>query len=168
MAVLLRNVPIIEKETTAFVRGKGIPIFENQLVVWLAIRPKGVALPPPVTDAFPAILDLGFNHNFFLRDDHFYEWAGYRQEDTGVLGKRIFFGKALPLRPFNIWIFRNKPRWRDELRNDVPFLLELADGLAVNVPGHNLPRMPLLGLNALLTNRLRLAVDGEKRRFSLS
>jgi hypothetical protein len=167
VAVIVHQVPIIEKETTVLVRGKGIPVLENQLVVWVAIRPKGVEVPPPVTDAFPAILDLGFNHNFFLRDDHFFEWAGYRQEDTGAIGRRRFFGSAIHLRPFNIWIFRNKPRRRDELRSAIPVLLELADGLAVNIPGHSLPRLPLLGLNALLTNRLRLAVDGEKRRFSL-
>jgi hypothetical protein len=87
MAVLLRNVPIVEQETTVKVRGKGIPILENQLVGWVAIRPKGIELPPLVTDAY--------------------------------------------------------------------------------LPGHGTPRLPLLGLNALLTNRLRLTVDGANRRFSL-
>jgi hypothetical protein len=167
MAVILRNVPIAEDQSIVAVRGEGIVIHENQLVVWVAIRRKGIDFPPPLTDALPAILDPGFIHNFFLRDDHFFQWAGYRQEDTGVIGVRRFFGHLLPLRPFNLWVFRNKYGRRDDLSRAVPFLMELADGLAVNLPGHGAPRLPLVGLKPFLTHRLRLTVDGVKRSFSL-
>jgi hypothetical protein len=42
MAVILRNVPIAENQSIVAVRGEGIVIHENQLVVWVAIRPKGI------------------------------------------------------------------------------------------------------------------------------
>ncbi len=60
------------------------------------------------------------------------------------------------------------PGQRDEFAADPPFCLEL-NGIAMfpAVLG-NLPRLPLLGLRALVMNRLHLSVDGDALNVTLA
>lgn len=46
------------------------------------------------------------------------------------------------------------------MRDASPYCLELPRGIAVYPTEGEFPRLPLLGLRALISNRLHLAVDG--------
>jgi hypothetical protein len=48
-----------------------------------------------------------------------------------------------------------------------PLLLDLPTGIAVYTDTEHYPRLPLLGLRAILSNNLHLAVDGEKQLINL-
>ena len=46
-------------------------------------------------------------------------------------------------------------------------LLRLARGIAIHPASEAYPRLPLLGLRAILSNHLYLAVDGERQQATL-
>jgi hypothetical protein len=76
--------------------------------------------------------------------------------------------KFCSLRFANVWIHRNQPGKRD-LRAGDPFLLALDEGIAIYPnDGSNYPRLPLLGLRAIIKNNLRLVIDGKGKFVSLN
>ena len=48
-----------------------------------------------------------------------------------------------------------------------PIFLELVNGIAVYPDADRYPRLPLLGLRAVLSNRLHLSIDGEHASLSI-
>jgi hypothetical protein len=67
-----------------------------------------------------------------------------------------------------VWLHRNRPGERDEIRDDRPFCLELNQGIVVYSEGSpNVPRLPILGLRGLKWTGLQLAIDGQDRRVGL-
>jgi hypothetical protein len=61
----------------------------------------------------------------------------------------------------------DQPGKRDELA-EPPFCLELEEGIAVYPRGVvQAPRLPLLGLRAIVRNGLHLAINGKKSLVSL-
>jgi hypothetical protein len=50
-----------------------------------------------------------------------------------------------------------------------PFLLALEEGIAIYPDdGSNYPRLPLLGLRAIIKNNLKLVIDGKRKQVTLS
>ncbi len=76
-------------------------------------------------------------------------------------------GQRLPPYAANVWLHRNVPRERDQLLDQPPHCLELPRGIAVYPAGSDFPRLPLLGLRALVSNRLLLSVAGDRTEVSL-
>jgi hypothetical protein len=67
----------------------------------------------------------------------------------------------------NVWLHRNLSGYRDQLASLPPLCLQL-NGVALFPQAvGNAPRLPLLGLRALVLNRLRVTIDCEHRLVSL-
>jgi hypothetical protein len=121
----------------------------------------------PRSPIIPALIDTGNNHNFSIQESHLIRWAGLQR---GFLSR----GHAIREGPRNailhhadIWIHRNQSGLRD-LRSNEPIKLRVEEGIAVYPSdGSNYPRIPVLGLRAIIKNRLKLVIDGERKHVSL-
>jgi hypothetical protein len=83
---------------------------------------------------------------------------------TGRIHER---DRYVPLYGANVWIHPNRPGKRDEFCGESPFLLRLEQGISVYPDSLAFPRLPLLGLRALVRNRLHLTVDPERCMVNL-
>ncbi len=75
----------------------------------------------------------------------------------------------VPLHAANVWIYPNVPGTRKVWEGRPPYQLELDRGIAI-YPADAAPlgpRLPLLGLSAVLRNRLDFWIDPVKRRVFL-
>jgi hypothetical protein len=120
------------------------------------------------TPVIPALLDTGNNHNFSIQEHHLTRWVGVHAQSLPLLGAMREGIRTPSLRFANDWIHRNRPGRRD-LREGEPFLLHLEEGVAIYPDdGSNYPRLPLLGLRAIIKNKLKLVIDGKRKSVSLS
>jgi hypothetical protein len=118
----------------------------------------------------PAILDTGFNRILEIDEWHLVRWAGLRKEYLELTAKdRLHEGRKYDLCEANIWLHRTPyegPR-RPPARS--PLLLEGSRQVRVMAAmGQPNPRLPLLGLTALIANNLQVLIDGENRRFRIA
>ena len=72
----------------------------------------------------------------------------------------------MPLYALKFWLHRNDSGLTS-ISSDEPFLFELPGGIAVYPVGMKYPRLPLLGLRAILSNNLYLTVDGGQAAVTL-
>ena len=72
----------------------------------------------------------------------------------------------IPLFAANVWLYRNQPGTTDFSLAE-PVMLTLLHGIAVHPSGARYPRLPLLGLRAILSNNLYLAIDGQRKSVTL-
>lgn len=115
----------------------------------------------------PALLDTGNNHNFSIQDRHLIRWAGIHPESLRYLGVIRDREHSPSLRFARIWIHRNRRGSRDLIQCE-PFLLRLEEGIAIYPSDQsNYPRLPLLGLRAIIKNQLKLVIDGKRKHASL-
>ena len=117
----------------------------------------------------PAILDTGFNRILEIDEWHLVKWAGLRKEHLKPIAKdRLHEGKKYDVCAANIWLHRTPyagPR-RPPARS--PLLLKNSPQVRVMAPmGKPNPRLPLLGLTALIANNLQVFLDGEHSRFRI-
>jgi hypothetical protein len=76
-------------------------------------------------------------------------------------------GVRASLVPANVWIHPNQPGTR-ETADRTPFKLELREGIAVYPPEITNPaRLPTLGLRGIVSNGLKLVIDGLRREVTL-
>jgi hypothetical protein len=71
-----------------------------------------------------------------------------------------------PLHRIRVWLYRNQ-RGGTAVPEDEPLYLNLPDGVAVFPDGEKYPRLPLLGLRAILSNSLHLTIDGARTSVTL-
>jgi hypothetical protein len=119
---------------------------------------------PAGSPRFPAILDTGTNHNFSIRTEHFERWARLSLRQRG---KVRIQGAEVPLLAGSVWIRPNR-RGTADLAEGQAVRLEMHEGLIVfpeNAP--NPARLPILGLRALVRNRLKLIINGKRREVTL-
>lgn len=162
---ILDRLPIDEKH---------VPFGTSSLPLYLKPFQIGIrvsVLDAPEWDArapiIPALLDTGNNHNFSIQEHQLTRWAGIHPEALPLLG-------AIRDREYNpslrfawIWIHRNRAGSRD-LIQDEPFRLRIEEGIAIYPSDKsNYPRLPLLGLRAILKNKLKLVIDGKRNHVSL-
>jgi hypothetical protein len=115
----------------------------------------------------PALIDTGNNHNFSIQGHHLLRWAGIHPSALPFLGDMRESGRTPSLHFANVWIHRNQGG-RRELRAEEPVKLTLDEGIAVYpADGSNYPRLPLLGLRAIIENKLNLVIDGKRQHGSL-
>lgn len=93
--------------------------------------------------AFPAILDTGNSHNFCLTAAQLRDWVGLPLKITGaakINGVLVPIGRADLSVEGRVW--------------------QCPDGIVVYPDGHPAsPRLPLLGLRALVRNNVRLLFE---------
>ena len=115
----------------------------------------------------PAILDTGFNRTLEIDEWHLVHWAGLRKEHLPTVAKdKVHDGRKYDLCEANLWLHRTPYGCPKATRPKSPILLE--DSAQVRVmatAGKPNPRLPLLGLHALIQNKLQLRLDGENSRF---
>jgi hypothetical protein len=161
---IIHRLPISQEPRTISVRGDGVLIRPQQIIVWVSIHLADVLEWDPRTPRLPAILDTGNNHNFSIREEHLVRWAGIRPEAMAVLGALRERGKALPLHAGSLWLHANRPGKPEPAEERRPLRLAIDEGIAVYPEdGSGYPRLPLLGLRSLLDSRLQITIDGKRR-----
>jgi hypothetical protein len=169
MAAILHKLPFFSTPTSLQVpRGPLLEIKHDQIIVWTSITRRETLELPPHARRFPTVLDTGFNDNFLIQEQQLVGWAGLATEELPLVDFLVAEGKRLPLRDANVWLYPNRPGFRDQFRAAQPFCLELDTGIAVwpsAVAGGR--RLPLLGLRGLRGAELQLGIDFRKCTVSL-
>ena len=116
----------------------------------------GVLVLEPNIPRFPALLDTGNNYGFSVQDRHLREWAGIDPGLLVALGDIEIEGQVVKRRRAAVWLYPNIPGRQEVASGRPPFRLEMLKGVAVYTPEAVPPgpRLPLLGLPALLDNDL--------------
>ncbi len=163
---ILNRLPVCDKPFQSEVRGEPLKLKPFQIVIQVSVS--DIPVWDARTSIVPALLDTGNNHNFSIQERHLTRWVGIHSQSLPFLGK-IREGERTPsLRFANLWIHRNRSGSRD-LRVGEPFLVPLEGGIAIYADdGSNYPRLPLLGLRAIIKNNLTLVIDGKRKFVSLS
>jgi hypothetical protein len=168
MSVILRQLPFFDIETSVSIQSEKAVVRPYQIIVWVSVAPPEMLKVDAGALRFPAVLDIGFNHNFSLQHEQLVQWSGLPPASFVERGTIRVAGQTIPLISANVWLHRNRPGERDALSKRPPFCLELPEGVAVYPPGAtSAPRLPTLGLRALARNRLHLTVDGKGLRVGL-
>ena len=129
-----------------------VQVHRNQIIAWISI---GNVLRP-----FPAILDSGHGHNLSIARRQLVRWGGVVGEEIGELDVN---GRPVVQYEAEVRMHRNLPG-RTGLRGD-SYPLEMPQGISVFE--EDAPRLPLIGLRTLVSNRLKLLIDGERREVTL-
>jgi hypothetical protein len=133
----------------------------------VSLAPRSV-FDPSRRPRFPALLDTAHTHNFLVREEHLVRWAGVRPEGLALgRGEVLQEGRRFPLRAAQLWVHPNAPGQWDRVSGGDPYLLEVPEGIVVSPAGSTYPRLPLLGLRAIMRNKLRLTVNGGSGLVSL-
>jgi hypothetical protein len=146
-------------ESEVLVHGERVRVRANQIIAWVSLGLQRLLEPNPTALPFPAILDTGHTHSFAIQERHLVDWAGIQPESLAVLGAARERGQRVLLHAANIWVHPNERNRRSQLARRPPYLLEALSGIAVYRSG-DFPRLPLLGLRAIVENDLVLKVHG--------
>jgi hypothetical protein len=152
---ILDRLPIDDEPAPIEVRGEVYQVWKNQAIVRVGLDE---SLAP-----FPAILDTGHSHNLSIARRHIPRWA---PRDLQPIGQAKIAGHLVPRYASDLFVHRNRPGTR-KLAGSCR--LKMDGGIAV-VPDELpiAPRLPLLGIQAVLGNRLQLIIDGDRRQVTLS
>ncbi len=162
---ILDRLPVLDQPHESEIRGERLKIRSFQIIVHVSLSDTPVW--DPRTPAIPVLLDTGNNHNFSIQERHLIRWAGLRPQGLPLLGAARDGGRIPSLRFANAWIHPNQPGYQ-HLKGGEPYFLALKDGIAVYPEdGSDYPRLPLLGLRAIIKNNLKLVIDGKRRHASL-
>lgn len=172
MRTIIRHLPFGEPRSQLEVHGRSIPILPFQPVVWVSIVSVGAVPFDRRTPRLPAVLDLGFNGTFAIREEQLREWAGLDPRFFPRLRRTRLRGAPTDARLANLWLHPNVPHTRDASEG-TPLRLELFKGMLVmgrpdraSEVDHR-PHLPLLGVHALHRANLRLIVDCGPCRLSI-
>jgi hypothetical protein len=167
MARLLHRLPIPTADTVVRLGEEPIRVKAYEILVWVSLSARKVQNPSRLP-RFPALLDTAHTHNFTIQEEHLQRWAGFGPDALALGSGRVRHqGRRFPLRAAMVWLHPNEPgRW-DRIADRPPYPLDLPEGILVYPAGSSFPRLPLLGLRALLHNKLRLVVDGTTGLVSL-
>lgn len=146
----------------------------RQLIVRVSLTASQSDPWTPSTIGFPAVVDTGFNGGFLLTTYHLETWARQSIENLGERLKNIPV-RGLPAASFrsHVWVRKNIPGAWDE-SHARPTRLDCEAGIILvrehptgsgDLPG-TFP-LPLLGMEALESPRVKLTVDAAKRQFTL-
>ncbi len=162
---ILDRLPITEARTSVRFGDRHVTVLPDQILVWVSVHLSGVSRPEVNIPRMPALLDSGNNFGCFLQHRHLREWAGIDPATLRFLHTRDINGRPVPCHEAGIWLYRNVPGTREIADERPPFRLRLPKGIAVYPPDavRAGPRLPLLGLPAILKNDLDWWVDPERR-----
>jgi hypothetical protein len=150
---IIDRLPFADRPHLVTVRGEGVQVYRNQMIVWISID--------DVLRPLPAILDTGHGHNLSIGKGQLQRWSGASLKRIGELeiGHQRVVQYAADVR-----VHRNVPG-RAALRGD-SYPLEMPQGISVLEEG-DAPRLPLIGLRMIIANKLRLVIDGDRRHVTL-
>jgi hypothetical protein len=134
----------------------------------LTLVGEGNRLPAGVI-TLPAILDTGFNRILEIDEWHLVRWAGiHKQHLDPIETDKVHEGRKYDLCRANLWLHGTPYKGPKTPRARLPLLLRKSTEVRVMSPiGKPNPRLPLLGLRALIANRLQVWIDGEHTRFRI-
>jgi hypothetical protein len=169
MTKILDRLPILGTRTSVRFGDRHVTVLADQMLVWVSINLAGMPQPEKTTPRIPALLDPGNNFGFAIRYRHLREWAGMDPGSLGLLGTVEIDGQSVQRREASVWIYPNVPGAREVAEGKQPHLLELKRGIAIyprdaEPPG---PRLPLVGLPALVSNDLDCWIDPETRQITV-
>lgn len=166
MPVFLDRMPFPAEATAVAVGGERVHVKKNQIIVWMSLSRLLQKSPNPTAVPFPAILDTGHTHSFSIQAQHLQRWAGLRPENLTPLGTIREGGRRLQLHSANLWVHSNRRRLHQYSTDASAHMLVAPYGIAV-YPDGGFPRLPLLGVRALVDNDLVLKIRGRKREATL-
>lgn len=167
MPVILHRQPIPRQERFVVVGPAPVRLRADQIIVWLGLSTRPRSEPPARNRCFPAVLDTGHNHFLSIRAVDLRNWAGLSPDTMQQIGEIRERGRTIPLRAAALFIYSNLRGREEPDFSRSPTHLELPRGIAVYDEG-DFPRLPLLGLRAVLHNRLRLTIDGTRMTATLT
>ncbi|MGD0896847.1 MAG: hypothetical protein ABR915_03360 [Thermoguttaceae bacterium] len=164
MSLILDGCPFYEEATEADTPSGPILIRSYQMVAWVGLAIRGTLSRP-----FPAVIDTGHSHNFSIKEEYLELWAGLHAHDIQTIGHARVNKRLVELKDAGLAVYPNTPGERDALRDRSPYLLTLPEGIAVHRASDPFaPRLPLLGVRALVNNHLRIVIDGNRKEMSLN
>jgi hypothetical protein len=151
---ILDRLPIYSEPALIDVRGEVYQVWTNQVIVWVSL---GERLTP-----FPAILDTGHSHNLSIARRHMQKWG---RPDARQIGHAKIGGHVVPRYASDLFLHQNAPGTR---QLSGARRMKMDGGFAV-VPDEMpiAPRLPLLGMQTIIANKLKLLIDGELRQVTL-
>jgi hypothetical protein len=166
---ILDRLPIPEKRWSLRIGDRYATAHRNQVLVWVSVNLASALEPETNILRFPALLDTGNNFDFSVQDRQLREWAELDPNLLLVLGDIEINGQAVTRRRASVWLYPNIPGRQDVASGTPPLQLQMVGGIAVYrhdavPPG---PRLPLLGLPALLNNDLDWWLDPERRHITV-
>jgi hypothetical protein len=151
---ILDRLPIYAESALIEVRDEVHQVWPNQAIVWVSLAE---AMAP-----FPAILDSGHSHNLSIARRHLERWC---RPDVKQIGHAKIAGHLVPRYASDLFVYRNR-RGTRRLAEMHPMKME--GGFAVVLDELPIaPRLPLLGIQIVIGNRLRLLIDGDRRQVTL-
>jgi len=164
MNLIIDRCPFYDEPTEVNTSSGPVLVRAYQIVVSVSISVHGV-----ISRSFPVILDTGHSHNFSIKEEHLRIWAGLNSHEIQTIGHARLNKQLVELKDATVAIHLNAPGKRDELRGQEPYLLTLSEGIAIHRGSDPFaPRLPLLGLRALVKNGLLLSIDGRNLHASLA
>jgi hypothetical protein len=151
---ILDRLPIGDEPETILVGTEPITIKRFQIFVWVSLQG---------STPFPALIDTGHSHNFSITETQLAQLAGLRSRQFKLIGTTRLMGEKLWQLQGDLRLHRNRPGTRELGEGEL--LLALAEGFTLAPEGSS--RLPLLGLRAIVSNRLSLRIDGERRQVTL-
>ena len=152
---IVDRCPFFDAETFVETSSAPVPVRAHQIVLWASLRVHGAVSP-----RFPTVLDTGHSHNFSIREEDLRVWTGIAPEALRLVGSIRMNNRLVMLRDAELALHRNVPGKRDEFQGE-PHLLEMTQGIVIHrVRDPVAPRLPVLGVRALVRNRLRLVIEG--------
>jgi hypothetical protein len=126
-----------------------------KIIVGLSLSLQGEhrSLPPRAV-TLPVVLDTGFNRTLEIDEWHLIHWAGLRKEHLVTIAKdKVRDARKYDLCEANLWLHRTPYKGPDVPQATSPVLLARSKRIRVLAPvGKPNPRLPLLGLDALIEN----------------
>jgi hypothetical protein len=162
MSRIVDRCPFFDAET--FVETSSGPVYvrAHQIVLWVSLRVRGAISP-----RFPTVLDTGHSHNFSIREEDLRAWTGIAPETLRLVGSIRMNNRLVMLRDAELVLYRNAPGKRDDVQGE-PHLLEMSQGIVIHrVADPFAPRLPVLGVRALVRNRLTLVIEGAAKVVSI-
>lgn len=164
MPAIIRRSPFSDQRTEAQAPTGPVLVRSFQVIVWVSL-----VIRDEFSPRFPTILDTGHSHNFSINAQHLQDWAQREPQELKQLGIALVNQQPVTLRQCPLALWRNVPGQRDLLKLANPEILQLPDGIAVHESANPYaPRLPLLGMRALVRNRLRVVIDGSRMRMNIS
>ena len=162
---ILDRLPISSEHSLTDVHAGVVKLRPYQIIVRVSI------LNDPEWDPrapiLPAILDTGNNLNFSIQAAHLTRWAGIDPRALKSGGMVREGTRSLTLHAATSGFIATF-RAGETSRTYGLFNCSVPDGIAIYPSdGSDYPRLPLLGLRAILKNNLKLIIDGKRKHASL-
>jgi hypothetical protein len=148
-----------------------IDIRPPKIIVGISITVAGERAFPSGAWTVPAVLDTGLNRALEIDERHLERWAGIKKSYLRVITpKKKLDDRSYETCLANIWLHRSTYTTPKSEDYKDPLLLQKSDTIRVIVPSTPTPwpRLPLVGLQALLDNNLHLKIDSRAGTFVIS